>query len=135
VVDNPGNAKGVRSNSQTCRQGDTTCDYDADPAQCTFQVRACFDNQDVELPACSPMAVSTYQLRHPTPGAQRPSDRAAATAILDGRAGGVGARGQVPHSAQRGRPIRGSEGQRPYEAQVWPTLMAAQLSRRSAFAP
>lgn len=82
VVDNPGNAKGIRSNAHTCRQGDATCDHDVDPAQCTFHLRACLNAQDLELPTCSPTTVSTYDLRRPTPAAKRASDRVAATNIL-----------------------------------------------------
>ena len=63
VVENPGNPKGRTRSVQVCRQGDPACDFDADPGQCTFHVRICLNNTDVNVPACTPGEVSTYELR------------------------------------------------------------------------
>ena len=63
VVENPGNPKGRTRSVQVCRQGDPACDFDADPGHCTFHVRICLNNTDVNVPACTPGEVSTYELR------------------------------------------------------------------------
>ena len=64
-MDNPGNPRGTTSNVQVCRQGDPNCDFDIDPRRCTFHVRVCLNNTDVNLPACQPGEVGAYGLRHP----------------------------------------------------------------------
>ena len=63
MVENPGNPKGRTRGIQVCRQGDPPCDYDADPGQCTFHVLTCLNNTDVNVPACTPGEVRTYELR------------------------------------------------------------------------
>ena len=67
VVVNPNNPRGVNSNVQVCKQGDPLCDFDIDPRQCTFHLRICLDNHDLNLPSCQPGSVSTYELRSPPP--------------------------------------------------------------------
>ena len=63
VVENPRNPKGRTRRVQVCSQGDPACDFDADPGQCTFHVRICLNNTDVNIPACTPGEVTTYELR------------------------------------------------------------------------
>ncbi len=67
VVANPNNPRGVNSRVQLCKQGDPLCDFDIDPRQCTFHLRICLDNHDLNLPSCQPGSVSTYELRSPAP--------------------------------------------------------------------
>lgn len=72
VVDNPSNPSGVTSKVQVCNQGDNSCDFDLDDRVCTFRVRLCLNNHDVNLPACVPGDVLSYQLtKPPTRGAQK----------------------------------------------------------------
>ena len=63
VVENPHNSKGQTRAIQVCRQGDPACDFDADPGQCTFHLRICLNNNDSNMPSCTPSDVSTYVLR------------------------------------------------------------------------
>jgi hypothetical protein len=63
VVENPGNLKGRTRAVQVCRQGDPACDFDADPGQCTFHLRVCLNNNDANIPGCTPGDVTTYQLQ------------------------------------------------------------------------
>ena len=67
MVENPRNAKGQTRNVQVCRQGDPACDFDADPGQCTFHLRVCLNNNDANMPGCTPSNVTTYQLQGLTP--------------------------------------------------------------------
>ncbi len=44
-----------------CTDGDTRCDADTEPGQCTFTVTPCFAVPDPRLPACDPRrAISSY---------------------------------------------------------------------------
>src|SRR5207249_9825432 len=63
VVENPRNPRGRTARVQVCSEGDPACDFDADPGQCTFHVRICLNNTDVNIPACTPGEVTTYELR------------------------------------------------------------------------
>ena len=63
VVENPRNRKGQTSRVQLCRQGDASCDFDLNGRQCTFLVRVCLNNVDVNLPGCTPTEVSAYRLK------------------------------------------------------------------------
>jgi len=87
VVENPGNPTGQTGKTHVCRQGDGTCDFDADSRQCTFRVRICLNNRDVNLPACEPGQVSSYDLRKPATRSKQRSVRANAEAILSAVAG------------------------------------------------
>jgi hypothetical protein len=78
-VDNPNNPGGVLAPTQRCREGDATCDHDADPTTCTFQVAICLRVADPRLvPACVPTDVVGMTLLAPSL-ARMP---AAANAIL-----------------------------------------------------
>ena len=67
VVDNPTNPGGITNSLHTCRQGDGNCDFDVDRRACTFRVRICLNNHDVNLPACQSGELGTYELRLPPP--------------------------------------------------------------------
>ncbi len=82
VVINPSNPRGVNSNMQVCKQGDPLCDFDIDPKQCTFHVRICLDNHDLNLPSCQPGSISTYELRSPPPRSATAQSMLAAVAAL-----------------------------------------------------
>jgi hypothetical protein len=78
-VDDPDNPGGVLASTQRCREGDPTCDHDADPTTCTFHVAICLRVADPRLlPACVPTDVVAMSLLAPTV-AREP---AAATTIL-----------------------------------------------------
>ena len=82
VVANPNNPRGVNSKMQVCKQGDPLCDFDIDPRQCTFHIRICLDNHDLNLPSCQPGSVSTYELRSPPPRSAAAQTMLAAVAAL-----------------------------------------------------
>ena len=82
VVANPGNPRGVNSNLQVCKQGDPLCDFDIDPRQCTFHLRICLNNHDLNLPNCQPGSVSAYELRSPPPRSTAARTMLAAVATL-----------------------------------------------------
>ncbi len=82
VVVNPNSPRSVNSNVQVCKQGDPLCDFDIDPQQCTFHVRICLDNHDLNLPSCQPGSVSTYELRSPPPRSAAAQTMLAAVAAL-----------------------------------------------------
>jgi hypothetical protein len=67
VVDNPGNRKGRNNGVQLCRQGDRSCDFDIDLRRCTFHVRVCLNAHDLNLSGCVPGAVTSYELKSPSP--------------------------------------------------------------------
>jgi len=67
VVENPRNPQGRTRAIQICQQGDPACDFDADPGQCTFHLRVCLNNNDANMPGCTPGDVTTYQLQGLTP--------------------------------------------------------------------
>src|SRR5581483_11144438 len=78
-VDDPNNPGGVLASTQRCREGDATCDHDADPTTCTFRVAICLRVADPRLlPACVPTDVVAMSLLAPSL-ARAP---AAANAIL-----------------------------------------------------
>lgn len=82
VVENPGNAKGRTGRVQSCRQGDPTCDFDGDAGHCTFRIRLCLNNVDVDLP-CQPTEIGTYKLKRPSSRSKKTTDRAASAMVLD----------------------------------------------------
>ncbi len=77
--DDPNNPGGVLASTQRCREGDATCDHDADPTTCTFHVAICLRVADPRLlPPCVPTDVVGMSLLAPSL-ARAP---AAANAIL-----------------------------------------------------
>jgi cysteine-rich repeat protein len=90
VVDNPTNLpllgkKGGYNGTQVCRDGDPRCDFGAVAGSCTFHVRVCGNNTDVE--ECDPEPrLRSWELRAPSANkaASRPelaAVRAAFTAV------------------------------------------------------
>ncbi len=65
-------SKGRGTTKHTCTQGDPSCDFDSDPAQCTFRVGLCFRTPDPALPDCplssvgDTMTVEQYEVRKPS---------------------------------------------------------------------
>lgn len=81
LIENAGQkpgANGKAKTTQKCTQGDPGCDFDADPATCTFRVQVCFRRMDARLPDCTPGAVDAWELRKP-----KLDDGSAAGALLD----------------------------------------------------
>jgi hypothetical protein len=81
LVENAGQkpgANGKAKTTQKCQQGDPGCDFDADPATCTFRVQVCFDLMDARLPKCTPSPIVSWELRKPPL-----DDGSAAGALLD----------------------------------------------------
>jgi len=81
LIDNaaqkPG-SDGKAKTTQKCQQGDAGCDFDIDPATCTFRLGVCFRLEDARLPDCTPRAIASWQLKKP------PLDAgSAAGALLD----------------------------------------------------
>jgi cysteine-rich repeat protein len=70
VVDNPVNApmydkRGGFSGVQTCHDGDPRCDFDGVAGTCTFHVRVCANNTDLQ--ACTPgTRLRSWELRSPS---------------------------------------------------------------------
>lgn len=48
----------------TCSDGQTLCDFDTVPGQCTFHVAICVNNQDPRL-ACSPSSIDSITIKRP----------------------------------------------------------------------
>jgi hypothetical protein len=66
------------SNKQTCHNADGTCDIgafdvtrapipDLTPGLCRFQVVACVNNQDPDLPSCVPAGIASLTVLSPNP--------------------------------------------------------------------
>jgi predicted AlkP superfamily pyrophosphatase or phosphodiesterase len=86
LVMNPNNTprfdrRGLPRRTQTCRDGDPTCDTDGVAGQCTLQVGLCLVNADPRLPCTSP-AAATWDLRSPRTSSARPVDVTNATVLL-----------------------------------------------------
>lgn len=87
LVMNPDNTprldgRGLPRRTQTCRDGDATCDADAvADGQCTLLVGLCLVNADPRLPCSSP-PVATWELRSPRTSSLRPIDVTNANALL-----------------------------------------------------
>lgn len=80
LVENPAGkpgANGKAKTTQKCQQGDPGCDFDADPATCTFHVQVCFRRTDPRLPDCVPGPVVSWELKRP-----KLDDGSAAGALL-----------------------------------------------------
>jgi len=59
---------GFPSNSQLCYDGDPSCDFDAaNDGTCTFRIAACLGVQDERLPMCHAAAITSVNLKHPSP--------------------------------------------------------------------
>ncbi|MBI1818052.1 MAG: DUF4215 domain-containing protein [Deltaproteobacteria bacterium] len=61
-VVNPNNVprldrNGRLNSTQTCRNGDATCDLGSDPLACEFRVAVCVNNLDPQLSSCTPQGV------------------------------------------------------------------------------
>ncbi|HZP42471.1 MAG TPA: DUF4215 domain-containing protein [Candidatus Binatia bacterium] len=70
AVENPNDPQtgGFPSTTQTCIDGDPTCDADgATDGGCSFRVAACLASNDPRLPACQPAPVARVTLFHPNP--------------------------------------------------------------------
>jgi hypothetical protein len=81
LVENPAGKPGANGKAkpvQNCVQGDPGCDFDADPATCTFRVAVCLRRSDPRLPNCVPGAVTTFEVTRP-----KLDDGSAAGALLD----------------------------------------------------
>jgi hypothetical protein len=52
-------------NRVTCQDGDPACDAGNTPDECTFRVGVCLGVSDTRLPACTPVAVDSYELLRP----------------------------------------------------------------------
>ncbi|MBI1818209.1 MAG: DUF4215 domain-containing protein [Deltaproteobacteria bacterium] len=62
TVVNPNNTprldrRGRLNNTQTCHNGDATCDLGGDPLACEFRVAVCVNNLDPQLSSCTPQGV------------------------------------------------------------------------------
>ena len=74
---------GLPSSTQTCVDGDPTCDFDALPDQCTFRVAFCMQNADPNLAACTaPPGITKYVLVSPRPNSSEPGDAQNATRLM-----------------------------------------------------
>lgn len=82
-IDNPTNVPlhdkhGAINGTQTCVDGDSGCDFDAVPGQCTFHLRVCANNTDVD--ECSPgPRLAAWELR--TPSASKAAKHPALAAV------------------------------------------------------
>lgn len=70
----PLNRRGFPAARMRCTDGDSTCDQDDVPGQCTFGVALCINNEDPRLPQCRPSLLRTLQVR--SPRLTRPRDTA-----------------------------------------------------------
>ncbi len=69
--------------TQTCVDGDPSCDFDSDPDQCTFRVALCLQNVDPNLPECvAPPGIAKFLLTSPRPNSSDPQDAANATLLM-----------------------------------------------------
>jgi len=74
--------KGIQRNRLYCYDGDVRCDIDgAVNNSCTFQTRLCINNTDPRLP-CTPLDLSTFEVRGPNPKRLRDAADAANLAAL-----------------------------------------------------
>ncbi|HEX5812968.1 MAG TPA: hypothetical protein VFY38_12735, partial [Pseudonocardia sp.] len=103
LVVNPNNTPfldgtGHVSGTQTCQDGDLTCDADRlQNGICTFRVAVCLNQPDATVPACNAGGdtVTSYRVRMPSPSSRNPTDQAnaqglvSAVAALGGTVGGV----------------------------------------------
>jgi len=61
---------GLPSQSQTCKDGDPTCDFKPETSGvCEFHLRVCLNNADPNLPACTPGGIGAVDVRAPQPRA------------------------------------------------------------------
>jgi cysteine-rich repeat protein len=76
---------GLPSFTQTCVDGDPSCDFDHDPSndQCEFRVAFCMQNADPNLPACTaPPGIAKYVLVSPRPNSSVVVDAANADRLV-----------------------------------------------------
>lgn len=85
-VQNPGNPTGSLGRTQECRQGDPSCDFDADVATCTFRLALCLRIPDPRLPLCVPGDVRSVVLRRPR-AERNPAEAGALLAAVGGLPG------------------------------------------------
>ncbi len=77
--------KGFKNLRQSCRDGDSNCDYDGTAdGQCTFRLGLCFNNDDSRFPSCVSADVASFDLRRPRADSSRAWEAAAASRILAG---------------------------------------------------
>jgi hypothetical protein len=89
-VVNPNNTpfldvNGHVSGTQTCQDGDPTCDADRIVnGSCSFRVAVCLNQPDASVPGCAAAAdsVSAYRVQSPSPSSRNPSDAANAQALI-----------------------------------------------------
>jgi len=79
--------RGMPRNRAVCFEGDPRCDVDPDldNASCTVALSLCINNADPRL-ACTPSAVTAFELRKPNPEKPRDAADAAAVQALEGAA-------------------------------------------------
>jgi len=66
---------GLPSLSQSCQDGDPSCDFQPQtPGRCEFHVRVCLNNADPNLPACTPSGIGTVAVSAPRPRAALGAD-------------------------------------------------------------
>jgi hypothetical protein len=80
--------KGLPNRTQTCTDGDPTCDVDgAADGACTFRIGVCFNTADKRLVQrgvpCVPSDVASWELKKPKPSSSNPTDAANAVDLRD----------------------------------------------------
>jgi cysteine-rich repeat protein len=91
---NPSDSRGLPNRTQTCHDGDPTCDVsgfdsqgapipDQTPGWCRFQLVMCVNNQDAKLPKCVPNGISQILLVQPVLRARKTEQQTARAALQD----------------------------------------------------
>ncbi len=75
---------GMPDFAQSCLDQDGSCDFDPTPDRCQFQVRLCFNNEDVHLAGCGTPAVERVEVLAPrSGGVGREQNRGAVLVALE----------------------------------------------------
>lgn len=77
-------SRGRVNGTQTCHDGDQSCDADGPGnAACTFRLAVCLNQTDPGLTTCTPGTTASYTIVKPTPTAKNANDQANAQSLAD----------------------------------------------------
>ena len=79
---------GMPTNTVSCTDGQTLCDFDTVAGQCTFHVATCLNSQDPRLPQCSTQPIHSIAVLRPTSGDPISATLLAALKTADGASTG-----------------------------------------------
>jgi serine protease len=95
---------GAPSNTVSCTDGQTFCDFDNVVGQCTFHVAACLNSQDPRLPLCTAAPIHSIAILRPKPTDPITVTLLAALKTADGASSGTVAGATVTYTPTAASP-------------------------------